>query len=201
MRVLFVAVWIAALVMLLGRPASGSAQMPDSLAVVDTFVAAQNAADVAAALPILADDVVFTGSGGTICGKDQVRPIIERAATQHRRTEVVGTPQVAGDTVTVLHRVVSDENQRLGIDSTEYVDTFVVRDGKIVSISSEITPESQAKIERALGGNLGGVPAALPPSVADDRGSALAPDRCTSSAYRPAAPAPSSRMSRIAARM
>jgi hypothetical protein len=129
----------------------------------------------------LADDVVFTGSGGTVCGKDQIRPIIERAATQHRRTETVGSHNVAGDTVTVVHRVVSDENQALGIDYTEYVDTFVVQDDQIVSIDSEITPESQAKIERAFGSARVGSLAAPPPGVTGNSLPAPVANRCGAS--------------------
>jgi ketosteroid isomerase-like protein len=165
------------LFILFGGRAAGSATS-DPLPIVETFVAAQNANDVAAVLPTLADDIVFTGSGGTVCGKEQIRPIIERAATQHRRTETVGSPDVAGDTVTVVHRVVSDENRALGIDYTEYVDTFVVQDGQIVSITSKITPESQAKIEHALGGARAGSPAA-PPGVTNRPSTASGDDRCS----------------------
>ena len=178
MRALCFAAFMTALTLVLGQSAAVAAATADPLSVVDAFVAAQNANDIAAVLPTLADDAVFTGSGGTVCGKEQIRPIIERAATQHHRTETVGSPEVAGDTVTVIHRVVSDENQALGIDYTEYVDTFVVQDGQIVSIDSEITPESRAKIERALGGALSGAPAAPPPGVIDNHAAAPADDRC-----------------------
>ncbi len=178
MRFLSLAAFTIALTMLLGRSVAGAAETADPLPIVETFVAAQNADDIAAELPILADDAVFTGSGGTVCGKDQIRPIIERAATQHRRTEAVGSPDVAGDTVTVVHRVVSDENEQLGIDYTEYVDTFVVQDGQIVSINSEITPASQEKLARALGGDLTAAPAAPPPGVNDMPLEAPASESC-----------------------
>lgn len=169
MRMVALTAFAVAFAVLFGGRAAGSAATSNPLPIVEAFVAAQNANDIAAVLPTLADDAVFTGSGGTVCGKDQIRSSIESAATQHRRTEAVGSPEVDGDTVTVVHRVVSDENQRLGIDYTEYVDTFVVRDGQIVSIDSEITPASQAKIERALDGTSAPAPASNGCGASDDR--------------------------------
>ena len=167
-RAVPIAMAAIALAVLLASPARVAAQPADPLAVVTAFIDAQNARDVDATLALLDDNVVFSGSGGVTTGKAQIRPIVQRGAGQNRHIERVGPPQVAGDTVTQLDRVTSDENRQLGIDYTEYVDTFVVRAGKIVSITSVITPESDAKIRQALGDIPAGPPA-LPSTGAGGR--------------------------------
>lgn len=135
-------------------PAAGA---DDPATVVAKLLEALNTGNVPAALALLADDVVFTGSGGVTTGKLQVQPILQAGATQNRRIVRVGESKVDGERVTQLDRVTSDENRQLGIDFLEYVDVFVVKNGMVASFTSTITPESDAKRQKAAGG-----PPALP---------------------------------------
>ena len=152
MRALSVRVVAIALAALVLASSQASAAPTDPESVVEAFIAAQNASDVEAALALVADDVVFTGPGGTYCGKEHVRPILEHGAAEQRRIEEVGATRVEGETVTQVDRVTSDENRELGVESKEYVDTFVVRDGKIASITSVTISESTGDGGDALAG-------------------------------------------------
>ena len=95
-----------AAVAILTSAVDASAQAADPSSVVQRFVAARNAGDVAGAMALVADDIRFVG--GPVCTPEQPcagREVAQRDAveqfisTYHARLTVIGAPQVTGNLV------------------------------------------------------------------------------------------------------
>ena len=122
------------------------AQATDPLAVVQDFLAARNAGDVAGAAALVAADVRFVG--GPACtparpclGRDAVRrDIVEQFIPGHAHVTIVGTPVVSGSQVRVRTEVTSDLARAAGIDRWVTNLTAVVQGGEIVSLVGLLDP-------------------------------------------------------------
>jgi limonene-1,2-epoxide hydrolase len=119
--------------------AAQAAQATDPLAVLQRFVAARNAGDVAGAMALVADDIRFVG--GPVCTPEQPclgrdvaqRDVVEQfISTFHAHLTIIGTPQVTGNQVLIRTEVTDDRSRAAGVDRLVANLTVEVRDGKIV---------------------------------------------------------------------
>lgn len=123
-----------------------SAQATDPLAVLQGFLAARNAGDVAGATALVAANVYFVG--GPACtlakpclGRDAVRQdIVEQFLPGHAHVTIVGTPAVSGNQVRVRTEVTSDLARAAGIDRWVTDLTAQVQGGQIVSLVGLLDP-------------------------------------------------------------
>jgi hypothetical protein len=129
---------ILAFVAFLFSVAGASAQPTDPFSVLQRFLDARNAGDVAGAMALVADDIYQVG--GPACtlaqpcvGRDAVqRDIVEHYIPGHAHVTIVGSPQVSGSEVKVRVETTSDLARAAGVDRWVLNLTAEVRDGKIV---------------------------------------------------------------------
>jgi hypothetical protein len=167
----FAAVTLIAAIGLFGFTVGVHAQAADPKLVFDGFHAAVNAHDVDAALAFFADDAVVQFPNqpppNVYRGKVEIRAWLQGDADQHIQ---VTTEQlkVAGDNLSWLGKVVTDDVRPLGI-TIEGPAEAVIQDGKIKSFSFTLSDATLAKLQAASS-----QPQALPPTGADpDRSSLL----------------------------
>ena len=104
-----------------------------------------------AALAWYADDAVVTLIGlspdqpNSFRGKAQIRAWFEDLAA-HDFNLKLEVRQVSGDTVTTQTRTWMDWSRKAGIAPIMATEVFVIHDGKIVSETWTISPESQAQL-------------------------------------------------------
>jgi ketosteroid isomerase-like protein len=134
-----VVVAVLALVAVLVSAAGVAAQATDAPSVVQRFLEARNAGNVAGTMALVADDVRFVG--GPFCtpdkpciGKDAVRQnVVDNFIPGHTQATIVGTPQVSGDQVKARAEQTADLSREAGVDRFIVNLTLGVRDGKITS--------------------------------------------------------------------
>ena len=139
-------VMVLGLVAFLVPVAGVSAQATDPLAVLQGFLAARNAGDVAGTTALVAVDIRFVG--GPACtlakpclGRDAVRrDIVEQFLPGHAHVTIVGTPVVSGNQVRVRTEVTSDLARAAGIDRWVTDLTAQVQGGEIVSLVGLLDP-------------------------------------------------------------
>ena len=147
---------VSAVAGLLLLPMGVAAQGADPLSVVSASIAALNAGDAAGATALFAADATVTirpgrpGRPETSTGTAQILALWQTGVAQHIHIDMVGTPQVAGDTVTGTISVAADDLRQLGITSVQRTLVSVVRGGKIASLTLTLTPDSAAKLQAAL---------------------------------------------------
>jgi hypothetical protein len=126
---------------------SALAQATDPLSVMQASLDAINAGivDVAA----FADDAVFTTPTGSFKGKDQIRSAIMADVANHVQIEATNF-QVAGDKVTYSFKQSNDRLRGLGIDFINGTTEAIIQNGKIMSLTGTLTPESRATIQKAM---------------------------------------------------
>ena len=141
-----------------GAGPARAAQSDDPAAVVEAYVAAVNAGNLAAILGLYADDAVHIalptpdGSAGVCLGKEQFGMWYKQSVADKDRVEVVdGTLAVDGDRVTFVARLASDPWRELGIEALEANTEAVVVDGRIASHVVMLTPESVRELLTARG--------------------------------------------------
>ena len=119
------------------------------LAVVLAFEAAQNQGDVEAAVALFADDAVgVTADGTRWVGKDQIRTVVQHSWASGAHIER-SRYQVAGDRVTSQAAVSSALLRAMGVGALQVTAEAVVRDGRIQSTTSTLSPESAARLQAA----------------------------------------------------
>jgi ketosteroid isomerase-like protein len=128
-----------------------------------------NAGDLEGSLEYFADDSVtyFVGMPPTgmeiYRGKEGIRPVWEECIGSHFKMEVE-IISVSGDVVNARSKTWHDFTRQLGVAPNEFVETYVVKDGKIALYSSTITEEALAKFRPALAAVMPPEPTA-PPST------------------------------------
>ena len=131
-------------------------------AVVDPFaevvlkmVERMNAGDLEGSLDYFADDSVtyFIGMPPTgmeiYRGKEGIRPVWAECIGSHFKMEVE-IVSVVGDVVNARSKTWHDFTRQLGVAPNEFIETYVVKDGKIAVYSSALTLEALAKFKPAL---------------------------------------------------
>jgi hypothetical protein len=133
-----------------------AAAAPDPLSVVNDWSTALLGGNFAAAANLLADNPTVSivppeiaPPPGTYKGQAEVRAWLHFALSIHPKIATVTPFQVSGDKVTGRTREENDVLKQLGVDFIEHDDTFTIQNGKIVSISYVVTPESMLKVQRA----------------------------------------------------
>lgn len=126
-----------------------------------------NAGDLEGSLDYFADDSVtyFVGMPPTgmeiYRGKEGVRPIWEECIGSHFKMEVE-IISVTGDVINARTKTWHDFTRQLGVAPNEFVETYVVKDGKIVLYSSVLTEEALARFRPALAAVMPPEPTAAP---------------------------------------
>jgi hypothetical protein len=126
-----------------------------------------NAGDLEGSLGYFADDSVtyFVGMPPTgieiYRGKEGIRPVWEECIGSHFKMEVE-IVSVIGDVVNAKSKTWHDFTRQLGVAPNEFVETYVVKDGKIALYSSVLTEESLAKFKPALAEVMPPEPTAAP---------------------------------------
>lgn len=108
-----------------------------------------------AALAYWADDAVVRligvppGEPDSYAGKDELRTWLESLSAIHFeiQEELI---EVEGDTVTVRALSWSDPTRQLDVAPLEATEVYVVKNGKITSLTWTITSESLARLQAAL---------------------------------------------------
>lgn len=130
-------------VLLLPLPAM--AQTTDPAAVVQRFVAALNAKDMASALCCFSDDAAYGGGAG----KEYIRSRLERDFSVNRRL-VITAIQVVGNRVIWSWQSFEDPYQRLTVPPIEGTDESLVENGVIVSNTGAVDQDSVRRQQAAL---------------------------------------------------
>jgi SnoaL-like domain len=117
-------------------------------AIVDTYLATQNAGQVDRCMELIADDAVFDVGRGYYEGTDQVRTFLLMLIGRGSRTERIES-RTEGDSVYAKWRQSDDDGRRLGIEWVELDAEVTVRDGKIALLRARPTPESLARLQAA----------------------------------------------------
>lgn len=145
---------------------SGPGVRDDLAALIDAYVTAVNAGDLAAILSLHADEAVHIflptpdGSAGVCHGKDQFRMWYEQSVANGDRVEVVeGTLAVDDNQAAFLTRIASTPWRDLGLEALEASAQIVVIDGQIMTHVVTLTPESVGRLQRAR--ETAAVPAAI----------------------------------------
>jgi ketosteroid isomerase-like protein len=126
-----------------------------------------NAGDLEGSLNYFADDSVtyFVGMPPTgieiYRGKEGIRPIWEECISSHFKMEVE-IVSVIGDVVNAKSKTWHDFTRQLGVAPNEFIETYVIKDGKIAVYSSTLTLEALAKFKPALAAVMPPEPTAVP---------------------------------------
>ncbi len=133
-----------------------AAAAEDPLSVVEALDATLNAQNVDGALALFADDATVRqsppppGSTGPYLGKAAVRTFLASIVAQHIHFDLAAPRQVAGERVTWINNTSIDPWRNLGIAPLQGQGDATVHGGKIVSLTITLTPDSMAKLQRAL---------------------------------------------------
>jgi ketosteroid isomerase-like protein len=126
-----------------------------------------NAGDLEGSMDYFADDSVtyFVGMPPTgmeiYRGKEGIRPIWEECIGSHFKMEVE-IVSVVGDVVNARSKTWHDFTRQLGVAPNEFIETYVIKDGKIALYSSVLTEEALAKFKPALAAVMPPEPTAAP---------------------------------------
>ncbi len=138
--------------LLASMPASlAVAAADDPLVVSNALWDANNAHAIDAALALFADDAVLQLAPPRATrsfGKAGIRTWLAENTAGHNHSEVVGTPQVAGDKATFAIELASDVFRAAGISPVPFAIEIVVTGGKIESFTAFPTAETAAKLAR-----------------------------------------------------
>jgi ketosteroid isomerase-like protein len=141
---------------------------PKAALVLD-MAARINAGDAEGSLAYFAEDamIYFIGMPPTgieiYRGVEQLRPIWEDCVNNHFKWEVEIVSTV-GDVVTARTKTWHDFTIQLGVAPNEFIDVFLVQDGKITTYGSTITEGALAKFRPALAAVMPPAPTPTPSS-------------------------------------
>jgi ketosteroid isomerase-like protein len=118
--------------------------------IVSQFFDAINRGDLAATLGFISDDIQVASSfGDRVNGKSEAEAFYSRLIATHSAFPIFGSPQVAGDRVTLSYGVSNDAIRAAGLPDAESIGYFYVRNGKITFIDARPTPNGQAILQAA----------------------------------------------------
>jgi len=143
---------------------SNVVQPVEGPAVIEAWVDALDAQDVAAALALMADEsflILSTVEGDSIdtySGKAEIEELLQVYIMDNVRFRLERTPQEENGTTFWTESRTSDMLGKLGISAAEYVGEALVSGGKITSLIYTPTPETEAAIARATGVEPTGMP-------------------------------------------
>jgi ketosteroid isomerase-like protein len=126
-----------------------SACAPNPTEVVKQLNASFEAKDLNALLATLSDDVTVAMGPETLKGKEAVKASFEKVLKEAGKSELVGEYKVEGDTVTWTEKVAGAEWEKLGLESLEANERATVIDGKIATLTWNLTAESLQKLSAA----------------------------------------------------
>ncbi len=125
-----------------------TAMPTDLAATVREFQARQDTADLGGCLALLTDDVTVDVGRGHFTGKEGVREWLESTIFPiHTRTDALEIHSIVEDRVSALLALSDDNTRRLYLPPVRVQAEFVVREGKIRSLSARPTSESLAMVK------------------------------------------------------
>jgi len=133
-----------------------TAAADDPLSVIDALDATLNARNVDGALVLFADDATVRqnppqpGATSAYQGKAAVRTFLASVVAQNIHFDLTAPRQVIGERVTWINNTAVDPWRKLGIAPLQGQGDATVQGGKIVSLTITLTPDSMAKLQRAL---------------------------------------------------
>lgn len=149
------------------------AQGTDPAAVVQASTKLFNAGDYERSLASWADDAVVKlngvppGQPDSFKGKDQILAWYKSLAGIHYeiQEELI---KVEGEVATFKAVSTSDQLRQLGVASLAATEVYIVKNGKITSLTWTISPESAAKVQAAIA-------ASAPPTAPQTGGDLFSP--------------------------
>lgn len=149
MKRLFPTIVVIVVAMLAALPREVLAQPTDPAAVMAAFSTATP--DPEAQAQLLADDVTIriAFDGRVWTGKEQGRQFLELMKTVNARRQLVGSWQVAGNTVSGTAMVTNKNFDAWGVGQIEHTLEAVVENGKIRSWTATMAPSEQPRVTAA----------------------------------------------------
>lgn len=136
------------LMCLMGLAIVGCSSKPAD--VVTSYEQACNKGDVGGMVSLYAEDASFQVPGlFSLKGQDVLRQRAEYDQALHLRLDI-GQIKTRGDSVTCLIKETSDWLQAADIDTLEYDAVFVVRQGRIASITAGFTLKADRNFRRVF---------------------------------------------------
>jgi len=131
-------------------PSAAHAQGADLRAIIDAFIAGENAHNVDAVTALFDDNATVVLATGPLQGKDAIRAWQQELSDGHFSISVTGSIEISGSKADYPVTVALDAFRQLGLESLDGTEDMVVANGKIVSFPFAFTPESGAKFQAAL---------------------------------------------------
>ncbi len=150
--------WVVPVLLIVGVlsfPTALHAQSEDPAGVVQASTKLFNSGDHEGSLGYWADDAVVKligvppGQPDTFNGKEQIRAWYKSLAEIHFQIQE-DLIKADGDTLTFKAVSSSDQLRQLGVASLTATEVYVVKNGKIASLTWTISPESAAKLQAAI---------------------------------------------------
>jgi hypothetical protein len=147
------------------RLAYEQAQASDPATVAMTFLNSLPG-DPEATLALMTDDAVATiippppGTSGVWSGKEELRQWSAFRKGQASSIQVVGSPQVEGNKVTLKVMIDTNNFRNWGVGAVEHTYEIVVEGGKVKSLTSIMAPSERERVQAAAAAYL----AANPPT-------------------------------------
>jgi hypothetical protein len=123
--------------------------MTDPGAVASALISAETAGEVEGAVALFHEDAVVNDANGQRVGVDAIREWQVGLAANHFKADIQ-PPSVDGDTATFDGSLQFDPFTRLGIDQLDATWVLEVADGRIRTFTFTFTPESGARLQRAI---------------------------------------------------
>lgn len=123
---------------------------PSPKEVVTKLDAALATKNVEQATLLLADDVKITTEGKTVVGKDEAKKVIEGWLAANAKVTLVGEHVVEGNKIAWTEKLSIDDFTKLGLESLEAKNEAVIEAGLIKSLTMDLTPEANEKLQAAI---------------------------------------------------
>jgi len=131
-------------------PSAVRAQGADLRALVDAFIAGENAHNVDAVTALFDDNATVDLATGPLQGKDAIRAWQQELSDGNFSISVTGPVSISGSKANYPVTVALDAFRQLGLESLDGTEEMVAANGKIASFIFAFTPESGAKFQAAL---------------------------------------------------
>ena len=146
---------LLAMVIIFALASSLYAQETDPAEVVTAMADALNAGDVEATMVLFTDDAIIKVLYGDArppsshVGREQVRAFMEKIVAGNFKIQVE-ILQVLGDIAVTRTKTWMDKTIQLGIAPLDYIEIYIIQDGKIKGFVDILTDESVAKLKAAM---------------------------------------------------
>jgi hypothetical protein len=120
----------------------------DPASVAQALIAAENAADVEAAVALFHEDAVVNDASGQLVGSAEIRVWQEGLRLGHFHADI-SNPRVDGEEATFDGSCSFDPFRQLGIETLTCTWTLVVEEGRVRTFNFWFSPEALARLAEA----------------------------------------------------